>query len=345
MRSIEDFTGFPEIMDGRVKTLHPRLYAGLLAVRDDQAHVDAASEHDIEYVDLVCVNLYPFERAVASRLPPAQIIENIDIGGPTMIRAAAKNHAFAAVVTSPESYDAVLDELRGAGAQLSMPTRESLAAEAFAYTARYDTAVARWFAEKSEDFPPLLVRAYEKVTDLPYGENPHQRAAYYQQVGARMHLLSMVQQHHGKQLSFNNLLDLDSARDDRARLRRAGLRDRQAQQPVRRGASARRALEAYERAFATDPLSAFGGVIAFNRPVDAATAERLSEQFVEVLFAPALRGGRAGDPARASRRSASSRTTSGARRWPSSPTSSRSWAACSCRTATSSSPTARRWRS
>ena len=295
MRAIEDFTGFPEIMDGRVKTLHPRLYAGLLAVRDDQAHVDAASEHDIEYVDLVCVNLYPFERAVSSRLPPAQIIENIDIGGPTMIRAAAKNFAFAAVVTSPESYDAILDELREAGSQLSMPTRESLAAEAFAYTARYDTAVARWFAEKSEDFPPLLVRAYEKVTDLPYGENPHQRAAYYQQVGARMHLLSMVQQHHGKQLSFNNLLDLDSARAIVRDFDEPACVILKHNNPCG-AAVGSSALEAYERAFATDPLSAFGGVIAFNRPVDAATAERLSEQFVEVLFAPVLRGGRAGDP-------------------------------------------------
>ncbi|MBW3608342.1 MAG: bifunctional phosphoribosylaminoimidazolecarboxamide formyltransferase/IMP cyclohydrolase [Actinobacteria bacterium] len=290
VRSIEEFTGFPEIMDGRVKTLHPRLYAGLLAVRDDQAHVDAASEHEIEYVDLVCVNLYPFERAVASRLPPAQIIENIDIGGPTMIRAAAKNFAFAAVVTGPESYDAVLDELRGADAQLSMPTRESLAAEAFAYTARYDTAVARWFAEKSEDFPPLLVRAYEKVTDLPYGENPHQRAAYYQQVGARMHLLSMVQQHHGKQLSFNNLLDLDSARAIVRDLDEPACVILKHNNPCGAAVGAS-ALEAYERAFATDPLSAFGGVIAFNRPVDAATAERLSEQFVEVLFAPSYEDG------------------------------------------------------
>jgi phosphoribosylaminoimidazolecarboxamide formyltransferase/IMP cyclohydrolase len=290
VRAIEDFTGFPEMMDGRVKTLHPRLYAGLLAVRDEQSHVDAAAEHDIEYVDLVCVNLYPFERAVASRLPPAQIIENIDIGGPTMIRAAAKNHAFAAVVTSPESYDAVLDELRSTGARLSMPTRESLAAEAFAYTARYDTAVARWFAEKSEDFPPLHVRAYEKVSDLPYGENPHQRAAYYAQVGARAHVLSGIQQHHGKQLSFNNIVDLDSAR--------AVVRDFSEPACViikhnnpcgaAVGASA---LEAYERAFATDPLSAFGGVIAFNQPVDAATAARLAEQFVEVLFAPGYEDG------------------------------------------------------
>jgi phosphoribosylaminoimidazolecarboxamide formyltransferase/IMP cyclohydrolase len=286
VRSVEDFTGFPEIMDGRVKTLHPRLYAGLLAVRSDQAHLDAAEEHDIEYVDLVCVNLYPFERSVARRLPEAEIIENIDIGGPTMIRAAAKNHAFAAVVTSPESYDAVLDELRSSNGRLSTPTRESLAAEAFAYTARYDTAVARWFAEKSEDFPPLHVRAYEKVLDLPYGENPHQRAAYYSQVGARMHILSQIQQLHGKQLSFNNLLDLDSARS----------LVREFEEPVCvivkhnnpcGVAIGSDALDAYERAYATDPLSAFGGIIAFNRPIDAATAQRLSEQFVEVLFAPA----------------------------------------------------------
>ena len=277
-------------MDGRVKTLHPRLYAGLLAVRDEQTHVDAAAEHDIEYVDLVCVNLYPFERAVASRLPPAQIIENIDIGGPTMIRAAAKNHAFAAVVTSPESYDAVLDELRSAGAQLSMSTRESLAAEAFAYTARYDTAVARWFAEKSEDFPPLHVRAYEKVADLPYGENPHQRAAYYAQVGARTHILSGIQQHHGKQLSFNNLVDLDSARAIVREFSEPACVIIKHNNPCGAAIGAT-AQEAYERAFATDPLSAFGGVIAFNRPVDAATAERLAEQFVEVLFAPGYEDG------------------------------------------------------
>ncbi len=285
VRSVEDFTGFPEIMDGRVKTLHPRLYAGLLAVRSEQAHVDAAEEHDIEYVDLVCVNLYPFERSVARRLPAHEIIENIDIGGPTMIRAAAKNHAFAAVVTSPESYDAVLDELRSAGGLLSTPTRESLAAEAFAYTARYDTAVARWFAEKSEDFPPLHVRAYEKIADLPYGENPHQRAAYYAEVGARSHVLSQIQQHHGKQLSFNNLLDLDAARSLVRDFVEPACIIIKHNNPcgVALGSGP---LDAYERAYATDPLSAFGGIIAFNRPIDAATAQALSEQFVEVLFAP-----------------------------------------------------------
>jgi phosphoribosylaminoimidazolecarboxamide formyltransferase/IMP cyclohydrolase len=286
VRPIDDFTGFPEIMDGRVKTLHPKLYAGLLAVRDNEAHLQQAEEQGIEFVDLVCVNLYPFERTAGRRgVGEAEVIENIDIGGPTMIRAAAKNHAYAAVVVKPESYDAVLEELRDSGGTLSMPTRESLASEAFAYTARYDSAIARWFQEKSDDFAPLLIRAYEKVVDLPYGENPHQRAAYYSQVGARMHVLSQVRQHHGKQISFNNILDLDSAR--------AMVRDFEVpacaivkhNNPcgAALGASAQ---EAYEKAFACDPLSAFGGVIAVNRRVDKALAERLHEQFIEVLFAP-----------------------------------------------------------
>ena len=163
VRAISDLTGFPEIMDGRVKTLHPKLYAGLLAVRDNPEHARAVAEHEVEPVDLVCVNLYPFERTAASRgVSEGEVIENIDIGGPTMIRAAAKNHAYAAPVVSPESYDAVLDELRESDCRLSMVTRESLAAEAFAYTARYDTAIARWFQEKREDFPPLFVRAFRE---------------------------------------------------------------------------------------------------------------------------------------------------------------------------------------
>jgi phosphoribosylaminoimidazolecarboxamide formyltransferase/IMP cyclohydrolase len=213
VRSVGELTGFPEIMDGRVKTLHPKLYAGLLAVRDNPEHVRQAAEHDVEWVDLVVVNLYPFERTAARRgVEDPEVVENIDIGGPTMIRAAAKNHRFAAPVVGPESYDAVIDELRGSERRLSPATRESLAAEAFAYTARYDTAIARWFQEKREDFPPLFLRAFEKVLELPYGENPHQRAAYYEQVGARTHVLSMVSQLGGKQISFNNLLDLDAGR-------------------------------------------------------------------------------------------------------------------------------------
>jgi phosphoribosylaminoimidazolecarboxamide formyltransferase / IMP cyclohydrolase len=291
VRGIEDLTGFPEIMDGRVKTLHPRLYAGLLAVRDNADHMRQADEHGIEFVDLVCVNLYPFERTAARfDASEAEIIENIDIGGPTMIRAAAKNHMFTGVVVRPESYDAVLQELRDTGARLSPPTRESLAAEAFAYTARYDTAVSRWFAEKADDFPPLHLRAYEKVTDLPYGENPHQRAAYYAQVGARAHVLSQVRQHHGKQISYNNILDLDSARTlvrDLGDLGDGGPACAIVKHNNPCGAAVGETLlDAYRAAFACDPMSAFGGVIALNRVVDRATAEALSEQFIEVLFAP-----------------------------------------------------------
>jgi phosphoribosylaminoimidazolecarboxamide formyltransferase / IMP cyclohydrolase len=286
VRSITDLTGFPEIMDGRVKTLHPKLYAELLAVRSDGAHMEAAEEHDVEFVDLVCVNLYPFERTASMRgVSDDDVIENIDIGGPTMIRAAAKNNAFAATVVSPESYDAVLAELRESDRRLSLQTRESLAAEAFAYTARYDTAIARWFQEKGESFPPLLVRAFEKVLELPYGENPHQRGAYYAQVGARTHVLSMISQLGGKELSFNNLLDLDAARQLLAEFQIPACVIIKHNNPcgVAVGSTP---IESYERAFACDPMSAFGGVICLNRRVDRALAEKVVEQFVELLFAP-----------------------------------------------------------
>src|SRR5947209_4593622 len=170
VRSITDFTGFSEIMDGRVKTLHPKLYAGLLAVRSDPAHMEAAGEHAVEFVDLVCVNLYPFERTAAQRgVEDQEVIENIDIGGPTMIRAAAKNAPFVAPVVSPESYDAILAELREFDRRLSLPTRESLAAEAFSYTARYDTAIARWFQEKREDFQIGRASCRERVEVLGSG--------------------------------------------------------------------------------------------------------------------------------------------------------------------------------
>ena len=278
-------------MDGRVKTLHPKLYAGLLAVRDNEEHLQAAAEHQVELVDLVCVNLYPFERTAAARgATEAEVIENIDIGGPTMIRAAAKNYAFAAPIVSPASYDAVLDELRGSGCRLSPATRENLAAEAFAYTARYDSAIARWFQEKREDFPPLLVRAFEKVLELPYGENPHQRAAYYEQIGARTHVLSMVSQLGGKPISFNNLLDLDAGRMLLGEFQIPACVIIKHNNPcgVAVGSTP---LEAYQRAFACDPMSAFGGVVCLNRSVDEELARALSEQFIEVLFARGYEGG------------------------------------------------------
>ena len=286
VREVADLTGFPEIMDGRVKTLHPKLHAGLLALRDSPAHLQAADEHEVELIDLVCVNLYPFERTVGrGRVDDAEVIENIDIGGPTMIRAAAKNFAFCAPVTSPESYDAVLDELRESDRRLSLTTRESLAAEAFAYTARYDTAIARWFQEKREDWPSLMVRAYERVLELSYGENPHQRAAYYAQVGARTHILSMVSQLGGKELSYNNLLDLDAGRFLLEEFQVPACVIIKHNNPCG-VALAPTGVEAYRKAFACDPLSAYGGVICFNRRVDRETAEAVSGQFVEVLFAP-----------------------------------------------------------
>jgi phosphoribosylaminoimidazolecarboxamide formyltransferase/IMP cyclohydrolase len=312
VRAIEDFTGFPEMMDGRVKTLHPRLYAGLLALRDDPGHLRAASEHSIEPVDLVCVNLYPFEQTIAHGDTDGdgcrRAIENIDIGGPTMIRAAAKNSAFAAVVVDPEDYDSVLDELRrpasadGAGGEpggggegqgepvhlISPAMRARLAAKAFALTARYDAAISTWHATRlyGEGFPPSRRDAYEKVTDLRYGENPHQQAAFYARAGSPTHLLDGVTQLHGKELSFNNLLDLHAARE---------LVEEFPHHPacaiVKHNNPCGAALgetitQAYEKAFACDPLSAYGGVIALNRHVDAQCAQRLSQQFVEVLLAP-----------------------------------------------------------
>ncbi len=288
-RAIEDFTGFPEMMDGRVKTLHPRLYAGLLAVRDNDEHLSAASAHQIEPVDLVCVNLYPFERTVArGDASDEEIIENIDIGGPTMIRAAAKNHAFAAVVVDPDDYATVLEELRGSDARLSLATRSRLAGRAFATTARYDAAIATWFASReAQGFPSQQARVYEKQLDLRYGENPHQRAAYYAQVGAPRHLLEGVTQRHGKELSFNNLLDLSSARELVEDFDGPACAIVKHNNPC--GCAVGETIEqAYERAFACDPMSAYGGVIALNRPVDRACAERLSGQFIEVLLAPAF---------------------------------------------------------
>jgi phosphoribosylaminoimidazolecarboxamide formyltransferase/IMP cyclohydrolase len=286
VREVSDLTGFPEIMDGRVKTLHPKLHAGLLAVRDEPSHMQAADEHEVEMIDLVCVNLYPFERTVgALRVEDAQAIENIDIGGPTMIRAAAKNFAYVAPVVSPEAYDAILEELQESDCRLSPATRESLAAEAFAYTARYDSAIARWFQEKSTDFAPLNVRAYEKVMDLSYGENPHQRAAFYSRVGARIHLMSMVAQLGGKQLSFNNLLDLDSARLLLGELPRPACVIVKHNNPCG-AALGDTAADAHTRAFECDPMSAYGGVIVLNQRVDRAAAEAIAGQFVEVLLAP-----------------------------------------------------------
>jgi phosphoribosylaminoimidazolecarboxamide formyltransferase / IMP cyclohydrolase len=286
-RAIEDFTGFPEVMDGRVKTLHPRLYAGLLARRDEQGHLSAAEQQGIEQVDLVCVNLYPFEQTVArGDASEQEVIENIDIGGPTMIRAAAKNADFAAVLVDPDDYESLLEELRGSDARLTLDTRRRLAAKAFACTARYDAAIAGWFAMRDGDgFPASFSEAYERVTELRYGENPHQQAAFYARVGAPTHLLAGVNQLHGKELSFNNLLDLSSARELVEEFDRPACAILKHNNPCGCAVGAN-VQEAYERAFACDPQSAYGGVIALNRRVDGACAARLADQFIEVLLAP-----------------------------------------------------------
>jgi phosphoribosylaminoimidazolecarboxamide formyltransferase/IMP cyclohydrolase len=286
VRDVADLTGSPEILDGRVKTLHPRLHAAILAVRDNPEHQETLESEGIELIDLVCVNLYPFERTVARRdVSEDEAVENIDIGGPTMIRAAAKNHRDVAVVVRPESYDAVLAELEESDGELSLETRHWLANEAFAFTARYDAAISRWFGMRYEVFPSHWVNAYEKFLDLSYGENPHQRAALYTEVGARSHVLSRVSKLHGRALSFNNVLDLDSARRLLAEFDEPAAVIIKHNNPcgVAVGASL---AEAYEKALACDPLSAFGGVIALNGAVDKGLAERLHENFIEVLIAP-----------------------------------------------------------
>src|SRR6188472_2002448 len=290
VRTVEELTGAPEILDGRVKTLHPRLHGSLLAVREDPEHAATLAREEIETIDLVCTNLYPFERAVARReATDAEVIENIDIGGPAMIRAAAKNHRYVAVVVRPESYDAVLAELEEGDGAISPGTRHWLANEAFAVTARYDAAISGWFGERYEDFPTHRTVSMEKFLDLSYGENPHQRGALYTEVGARAHVLSRVSKEHGKDLSFNNVLDLDSARSLLADL------DDPACVIVKHNnpcgvAEGEGALDAYEKALACDPLSAYGGVIALNRPIDEELARRLHENFVEVLIAPGYVG-------------------------------------------------------
>jgi len=283
---VSELTGQEEILGGRVKTLHPRLYAALLARREDPEHMAVLEREGVEPIDLVCVNLYPFEATVAAPdVTPEVAVENIDIGGPTMIRAAAKNHDGVAVIVKPESYDAVLAELEESGGEVSASTRHWLANEAFAQTARYDAAISRWFSTEYEEFPEHLAVAYEKVLDLAYGENPHQRAALYAEAGARSHVLSRVSKLHGRALSFNNVLDLDSARrlvEDFAEPACAIVKHNN---PCG-VAVGRDSNEAYLKALACDPTSAFGGVIAFNRPVNEATAGALHENFVEVLIAP-----------------------------------------------------------
>jgi phosphoribosylaminoimidazolecarboxamide formyltransferase / IMP cyclohydrolase len=280
---VEAVTESPEMLGGRVKTLHPRVHAGILARRDEEEDVATLEEHGIEPFDLVCVNLYPFEEVTARRgVTEEQAVETIDIGGPSMLRGAAKNFAHCAPVCRPDQYHGVLEELR-AGGGLSIETRRRLAAEAFAHTAAYEAAIATWFNAR-EEFPDSLVISLDKVLDLAYGENPHQRAAYYAERGVRRHLLSRVEQLHGPELSFNNLFDLNGARALAREFELPTCVIVKHANPcgVAVGASVE---EAYDKALASDPTSAYGGVIVLNREVPLSVAEKIAVS-ADLVFAP-----------------------------------------------------------
>ncbi len=281
---VETLTGFDEMLGHRVVTLHPAVHGGILARRDVASDLDDLEKHGIAPIDLVCVNLYPFERTVGGLdVSWDEAIEQIDVGGPAMLRAAAKNCAHVAAVCRPEDYGAVLDELRSTGA-IAETTRRKLAGRAFSATAAYDAAAAAFFLE-GEQFPETAVIVFDRVAELAYGENPHQHAAYYAQRGGRTHLLSRVEQLHGKPLSYNNLNDLSAARLIVSELVQPACVIVKHANPC--GVATGETLEeAYASALAADPVSAYGGVVVLNGPVSAALGAELAKQFVEVLFAP-----------------------------------------------------------
>jgi phosphoribosylaminoimidazolecarboxamide formyltransferase / IMP cyclohydrolase len=296
--AVADATRFPEILDGRVKTLHPVLHAGILARRDVPAHMKTLGRHRIPPVDVVVVNLYPFEDRIAKGASFEDAIENIDVGGPSMLRAAAKNFRHVAVVVDPADYALLLEQLDREGG-LDAPTRLYLAQKAFRHSARYEAAIAGWLAqvevresgygvaESEEVFPYRLSPAYEKVQDLRYGENPHQRAAFYSDLGSTLYSVAAARKLQGKELSFNNILDLDSAWRLVTELEEPACVIVKHTNPC--GVATGSALhEAFDRAWASDSVSAFGGVLAVNRRLDGETARKLAAHFVEAVIAPGV---------------------------------------------------------
>jgi phosphoribosylaminoimidazolecarboxamide formyltransferase/IMP cyclohydrolase len=281
---ISAHTGFPEMMDGRIKTLHPTVHGGILAVRGNAAHQQAMQEHRITGIDLVVVNLYPFEATVARGEGAEACIENIDIGGPAMIRSAAKNHHDVTVLVDPADYAAVQEEMTAQGGATTPTLRRRLAAKAFARTAAYDAAIAQWCAGQEKAMPPFAAFVGTLQQPLRYGENPHQLAAFYAS-GERAGTLAGARQVQGKELSYNNLNDSDAALALVRECAEPAVAIIKHANPcgVAVGTDA---LTAYRRAFACDPQSAFGGIIALNRPLDAATAEAITAVFSEVILAP-----------------------------------------------------------
>ena len=298
VREVSDYTGFPEILDGRVKTLHPNVHGGILGRRDLPEHVAKMVEHEIQNIDLVCVNLYPFENTIAK--PDCTLeaaIENIDIGGPAMVRAAAKNWVHVAVVTDAADYVALAEEMGANGGALSRSTRFKLAKKAFSHTAAYDDAISSYLTSWGDDllvgkpesvvFPMRVNLPFIKVQEMRYGENPHQEAAFYRDLDPAVGAITNYRQLQGKLLSYNNIADADTAWEAVKTF------DDPACVIVKHAnpcgvAVSDDTLSAYRMAFSTDPTSAFGGIIAFNRPVDASTVEAVTSQFMEVLIAPSF---------------------------------------------------------
>ncbi|MCE9640499.1 MAG: bifunctional phosphoribosylaminoimidazolecarboxamide formyltransferase/IMP cyclohydrolase [Betaproteobacteria bacterium] len=293
---VSDHTGFPEMLDGRVKTLHPKVHGGILARRDVPAHVEAIKSAGIAPIDLVVVNLYPFSQTVArAGCTLDEAIENIDIGGPAMVRSAAKNHAHVAVVTDPADYAAILGEMRAANGAVGETTRFRLAKKAFSHTAAYDGAISNYLTALGADgaraaFPQRLNLNFELAQTLRYGENPHQNAAFYRDLEPAPGSLARYVQLQGKELSYNNIADADAAWECVKTFEQPACVIIKHANPCG-VAVAGSTLDAYRAAFATDPTSAFGGIIAFNRELDAATAAAVAEQFVEVLIAPQVSAG------------------------------------------------------
>jgi len=281
-------TAAPEMLDGRVKTLHPAIHAGILAKRDKPEHLQQLESNGIKPIDMIVVNLYPFEQVVQkSDVELAEALENIDIGGPTMVRAAAKNFPWVAVVTSPEQYDTIIVELTQSDGALSFETRKKLAMTAFQLTHRYDGAIAAYLRESDEAdaYPDRVVLELEKLQSLRYGENPHQTAAFYRELGSNDRGITELKQLHGKALSFNNIMDLDAV------VKMLKTFDEPCAVIVKHSnpcgvAVGQDVFDAYQKALATDPVSAFGGIFGFNRTVDLSTAEELRKIFIEVIIAP-----------------------------------------------------------
>ena len=289
VRDISDLTGFPEMMNGRVKTLHPKVHGGLLGVRDNRDHAAAMAEHDIAPIDLVVVNLYPFLNTVMSGADRDTVIENIDIGGPSMVRSAAKNHQYVAIVTDPADYAALLAELDENGGSTSLALRRKLAAKAYALTAEYDSTISQWFAfaDQGERWPGSWTLSSRLKMPLRYGENPHQTAALYLPVGPTAHGVAQATQVQGKELSYNNLNDANAAVELVSEFRDGAPTVVIVKHANPCGVATRETiLDAWNEALACDSVSAFGGIVATNRALDAATAEAITAIFTEVVVAP-----------------------------------------------------------